>query len=232
MIIFDYVYKETYVLILILAIVFYIISKTNTQILLSIIILLILSYISYNYILKISKNKQDNDKTVDKYIDKSLENKKQTINKNYIVGVFPDKIKYLTKDDKLVEIIMNINFVKKFDKYRYADIINISDEMMKIYIYILSDRYEPRQYFSEFINLRQSILELMYSYYVIVPEKLKYIYGIKPHEELKKSIYNFISYTRNMITILENYSRIEKKIEYLEDSYYRPYNKVESNLIP
>lgn len=232
MIIFDYIYKETYILILILSIIFYIISKTNTQTLLSIIIILILSYIVYIYIISLSLDKEKHDKTVDKYINKSLEKKEQTISKNYVVGVFPDKIKYLTKDDNLVEIIMNINFVRKFDKFRYADIINIADEMMKIYIFILSDRYKPEEYFSQFIDLRQNILEIMYSFYVVVPKKLAYIYGLNPYEELKKSINNFTIYTRNMISILENYSKIEKKVYHLEDTKYRAYNKVETNLIP
>lgn len=232
MIIFDYVYKETYIIILILAFIFYIVSKTNTKILLSIIIIIILSYIAYNYILNISLNKKNNEKTINKYIEKSLEQVKQTVSKNYVVGIFPDKIKYLIKDEKLVEIIININFVRKFDKYRYADILNIADEMMKVYIFILSDRYKPEEQFSEFINLRHNILEILYSFYIILPNKFKYIYGVNPYEELKKSITDFTIHTRKMINILENYAKIEKKVYYLEDSLYRPYNKLEANLIP
>jgi hypothetical protein len=232
MILLDYVYNEFYISIIILAIIYYIISKNKDNILLSIIIIIIIGYFIYTYIEKLSlekKNKEDNDM---KYINKNVSGDETTISKNFSVNVIPKEIKYLVKDKKLVNMIININYVKKFDKGRYADLINIMDKYMKIYIYILSDRYKSQDYFNHFIDLRNNILEILYSFYVIVPDKLKYVYGVNPIEELKNTIINFTSYSRHMISILEKYSKIEKKVEYLNDSKYRPYNDVDYHTLP
>jgi hypothetical protein len=228
----EYVYKEYYIAILILAIIYYLISKNKDNILLSIIIVIIIGYFIYNYIQKILLIKKEDKKNEIKYINKNVSGDETTISKNYTVNVIPKDIRYLVKDEKLVKMIININFVKKFDKGRYVDLINIMDKYMKIYIYILSDRYKIEEHFTQFIDLRYNILEILYSYYVITPDKLKYVFGVNPLEELKKTIIEFTGYSRNMIGILENYGKIEKKVKYLDDTLYRPFNDIDYHTLP
>lgn len=228
----DNIYNEFYASILILAIIYYLISKNKDNILLSIIIIIILGYFVYYYLIKIStdkKTKEDNDM---KYINKNVSGDETTISKNFIVNVIPKDIKYLVKDKKLVDMVININYVKIFDKGRYTDLINIMDKYMKIYIYILSDRYKPEEHFNHFIDLRNNILEILYSFYVIIPDKLKYIYGVNPLEELKNTIINFTAYSRGMIGILEKFSKIEKNVKFLNDTKYRPFNDIDYHTLP
>ena len=49
---------------------------------------------------------------------------------------------------------------------------------MKIYIFILADRYDIYDYFTTFIDLRTTIIKELYSLYIITPIKLTYIFNI------------------------------------------------------
>ena len=59
--------------------------------------------------------------------------------------------------------------------------------------------------------------------YIILPQKMKNNFGFNSFDELKKSINDFIIYSRKMITILERYGYNEKKVHYLEDTKVKPY---------
>jgi hypothetical protein len=63
----------------------------------------------------------------------------------------------------------------------------------------------------------------MYGIYVILPVEMKYYYGFNSFDELEKSINDFMKYSRNMIKILERYGYQEKKVYYLKDTKYKPY---------
>jgi hypothetical protein len=88
---------------------------------------------------------------------------------------------------------------------------------------MLGDRYDIKNDFSNFINTRTEIIKELYSSYLISPIKLKYIYNLNPHNEIKKTIKNFMKHTRQMIIILERYAREKKGIYYLEDTKHKPY---------
>lgn len=89
---------------------------------------------------------------------------------------------------------------------------------------MLGDRYDINLYFTTFISLRTSIIKELYSIYIIVPDKFIYIYKINPFDEIKKTIYNFIKHTREMIIIIQKYAFNQKGIKYLEDTKYKPFN--------
>lgn len=129
-----------------------------------------------------------------------------------------------------MDIIININFTKKFDKEKYTNIILYMDKLMKIYMYILSDRYSIYIYMPIFIELRNKIIEIFYSLYVIIPQKLTHTYGFETYDEIKKSLNNFKIYSKEMITIIEKYGKINKNILYIEDTKYKPYNVIKNNI--
>ena len=54
--------------------------------------------------------------------------------------------------------------------------------------------------------------------------KMKFFYGFNSFEELKKTIINFINYSRKLITIIERYAKQEKNIHYLEDTKYKHFD--------
>ena len=131
-----------------------------------------------------------------------------------------------------MKIITNLRFIRKFDNAKYTDIINLMDKIMKIYIYILSDRYGADIYIPIFMDIRYNILEILYSLIIVVPDKFKHIYGLNSYSEINKSIEEFLKYSRHMLKILENYGKLNKGIIYIQDNKYRPYNSLENNRVP
>ena len=123
-----------------------------------------------------------------------------------------------------------IRFIKIFDNAKYLFIVGTMEKLMKLYIFMLGDRYDINIYFTSFISLRTSIIKELYSIYIIVPNKFVYIYKINLFEEIKKTIQNFLSHSRKMIITIQNYAFKEKGIKYLEDTKYKPFNLNNNNL--
>ena len=71
-----------------------------------------------------------------------------------------------------MDILFNIRFIKKFDKTRYSNMIIYMDKLMKIYIYILADRYDINIYLPIFTDTKNSIIEIFYSLIFVVPNKI------------------------------------------------------------
>lgn len=230
---FENVYSELYTYIIILALIFYLISSKKIETLVSIIIIIIIGYYLFIYLQELSEKKELIDENNVSYLNNSIKDREKTPSNNYIIGVFPKNIKYIQKNEELMNMLLNIKFVKKFDRNRYADLINICENLMKEYIFILAERYDPREHLSIFIDLRYNALETLYSFFVIVPKKLNYIYGIDTYKELYDTIDKFRTETREMITTIENFAKIKKKIIHLDDNKYRPYNTINSmHLVP
>jgi len=103
---------------------------------------------------------------------------------------------------------------------------------MKIYIYILANRYDINDYFTTLLDMRYLILKNMYSIFVIIPQTLKNIYGLDTYKELYKSINEFNIYSKKMINTVERYGRLGKKIHYLEDNKLRTYDTTDIYELP
>ena len=97
------------------------------------------------------------------------------------------------------------------------------DKFYKIYMFILSDRYDVKKYFGIFIDLRNMIIREMYALYIILPMEMKYYFGFNSFNELKRSINDFIEYSGKLIKIIERYGYQEKEVYYLTDIKYKPY---------
>jgi hypothetical protein len=212
-----------YIAILILAIIFFFISNQKLNILIAIIIIIIISYFYLNKIKDYNDNNKLNDKNIISSINKDIKERQYISNENYFFKKFSNEIKYLQKDKKLLDIIINIRFIKRYDSSKYTNIVLYIDKLYKIYIFILANRYDIKKYFSTFILLRNTIIRELYSIYIILPVKMKYYYGFDSFVELKKSTSDFIEYSRKMITILERFGYQEKEVYYLNDTKYKPY---------
>ena len=143
-----------------------------------------------------------------------------------------NNVKHLVKNKEFVNIIYNIRFIKKFDKTRYTNLIIYMNKLMKVYIYILSDRYDINMYLPIFNDIRNDILEYFYSLIFVIPDKFKNIYGFDPHSEIDKSLSEFREKVKDMLTILTNYGKIGMKKEYINMEYYRPYEKNQELYLP
>ena len=207
MIIYNY-----YFAIFILALIFFLISNKNPSILIAIIIIIIIGYYYYNFI------EDYNNKLKINYKNQitTLETDINTNNNERNV------ISYLNNDKQMIDLLFNIRFIKVFDSHKFSNLIVLFEQLMKLYIFMLGDRYDMNDYFSTFMNTRTAIIKELYSSYLITPIKLKYIYKLNPYDEIKKTIEDFKKHTRAMIIVLEKYAYQKKGIYYLDDTKYRP----------
>jgi hypothetical protein len=212
-----------YIASLLLAIIFFLISTKNVNILISIIIVIIIGYFYFNKIYEYNDINKTTKVNLIKNLNSDIKDRKFTNDNVYYLKKFPNKILHLDKDETLLKIILNIRFIKQYDYEKYTNLINYFEKFLKIYIFILSDRYDIKQYFSIFVSLRNTIIEEMYSVFIILPQKMKNNFGFNSFDELKKSIQEFIIYSRKLITILERFGYYEKKVYYLEDTKVKPY---------
>ena len=177
MIIYNY-----YFAILVLSIIFYLIANKNPSILLAIIIIIILGYYYLFKINNYNDNLINNYKNKIKLIETEFKNRKEVSTNDYIFKKFPVEIKYLDQDSYLIDLLLNIKFIKIFDQAKWSDIILLFEKLMKVYIYMLGDRYDIRIYFKTFLHIRTTIIKELYSIFIIIPQKLKYTYNLNPFE--------------------------------------------------
>lgn len=221
-----------YYIIIILAIFYYILSKNNSSILLSIIIIIIAFYYIDNYIKGNDIiNKSDNNIKKDN-IQREVKDIIEVSNDNFYVNKNNKNTKYLIKNKEFMDILFNIRFIKKFDKTKYSNMIINMDKIMKIYIYILADRYDINTYLPIFTDIKDNILEIFYSLIFVIPNKFKHIYGFDPQVEIDKSLKDFRTKIKDMITVITNYSKIGKEEAYINIHKYIPYEKNKEHYLP
>lgn len=219
-------YYNYYIAILIIVLIYFIISYQNINVLISIIIIIIISYFYINRIRDFDNQNKQNFKNKLAVLNKDIKYRQYiTDNNNYFLKKFPEQIEYLYKDNVLLDIVLNIRFIKRYDLEKYTNILFHIDKLYKIYMFILGGRYDIETYFNIFVDLRNMIIREMYSIYIILPSKMKYYYGFSSFNELKKSINDFMEYSAKLIKILERYGYQEKEVYYLPDIKYKPYEK-------
>lgn len=221
-----------YSVIIFLALIFFIISKNNTSVLLSIIIIIIIYYyLDYNIKTNINEKNNTESKIIDK-IENDIDSIKELNTNNFYINVNSGNIKFLVKNKEFIDIIKNLRFIKKFDKTRYNNLIILMNKLMKIYVYILSDRYDVYEYIPIFNDIKNDIFEILYSLVFVVPEKFKKIYGFNPKDEIDNSLSYFRIKVANMIKILNNYGKLRKDKKYLDIHKYSPYEKNKELYLP
>jgi len=108
-------YYNYYVAILIISLIFFIISGNEVKILLSIIIIIIISYYYFTKINDYNDINTQNRNNIIKSINSDIQKRKYTNNDNYYIKKFNKNIKFLINDEKLLDIILNIRFIMKYD---------------------------------------------------------------------------------------------------------------------
>jgi len=231
MIIFENIYSEFYLAIISISILFALLYRVEKKTIIIIIVILLVSYTIYYYLYQLSDIREKSISNVKNTINEDIKGRKEVHEDLFYTRSFPTNLKYLKENPKLMSIVTNIRFVKKFSKSRYSDILLNMNSLMKVYIYILSDRYSFRQ-IDLFMDLRDNIIELMHSLILIVPEYLKHTYGFNAYDEIDKSINEFSILSREMMEVLKKYSKINLNEIYVPDDKYKPYNAIQNSSFP
>ena len=232
MMIYNDIFNRYSYIIIILAIIYYIISKNKSSILLSIIIIIIAFYYVNNYIKETDIKYKTNTIKKEEKIIEEVKDIVELSTDNFYIQKNDKNVKYLIKNKEFMDILFNIRFIKKFDKTRYSNMIIYMDKLMKIYIYILADRYDINTYLPIFTDIKNSIIEIIYSLIFVVPNKFKHIYGFDPQVEIDKSLSKFRTKIKDMLTVMTNYAKISKKNVYINNDKYIPYEKNKEHYLP
>lgn len=208
-------------------------AKQNAQILLSVIIVSFI-YISIDNNIKNNiSEKNDKKNKIEESLTNDIKNIEQINVENLYTFYNKNKnVRFLVDNKKFINIIYNIRFIKKFDKTRYNKIIINMNKMIKIYIYILSGRYEINTYLPIFYDIKDTILEIFYSLIFVIPQRFKHIYGFVPHDEIEKSLNDFIDKYNKMLSIIINYGNVEKKYAHINYEKYKPFEKNKEAYLP
>ena len=211
-------YNYIYLVVLILAILFYFLKFIDKKSILSLIIIIIIGYILYNYISINNKIFLNKELLFKKKINDTIINLDNSLSTYLIdINIVPKKFKYILNDEILVNIIKDIFFLEKINKSRFTELLINIDYFMKIYIYILNDIYDIKYYIKNLIGIKDNTINILQSYLNFTNLNKKY------YDILNKNIYIFIFRARKMITIIENYSKYEKNIFHLDDTIINPY---------
>ena len=223
---------QYYYIIILFAFFYYFLSKRNPTILLSILILIIVFYYYNNYRKENEAQfKAESSKKEDKIRDE-VKDVVELSTDNFYLHKNNKNIKYLVKNKEFMDVLFNIRFIKRFDKTRYSNMIVNMDKLMKIYIYILADRYDTNTYLPIFTDIKNNILEIFYSLIFVVPNQFKHIYGFDPQTEIDKSLSDFRNKIKQMLTVITNYAKIDKQKVYVNNDKYMPYEKNKEHVLP
>jgi len=221
-----------YYSLILISVIFYIISKYNTSVLISIIIVIgIFFYIDNN--IKKNISEKNNDEIIkNEGLESVVKDVSDVNTDNYYIGNNNKNVKYLIKNKEFVSILYNIRFIKKYDNARYTKLIIYMNKLMKIYIYILSDRYTLNTYLPIFTDTKNDIIEIFYSLIFVIPERFNHIYGFNPHEEIDKSLSDFRVKIKYMLSVMINYGSVSKNNIHINMEKYRPFEKNKESYLP
>lgn len=212
-------------LLLLLAVIFSQLRNSSVKTLLS--IMLIVMMIAAYFVVW---NDRVSDSPHISKLESDTKDRREAVSPSFEIKRFGGKFKYLEENADFVEIAVDLRFIRIFDKARFGDLLIHMDKMQKVYMYILSGRYDPVLYISTFIDLRQATTEIMYSFYLVVPQQLQHTYGIDTYAELKRNVNRFTVATRKMLYVLYAFAKAQG--HHVSDEYLHPYEHSRINVLP
>lgn len=207
------------------AVLFYILQRLAVSSLLAIILLILM----VGAFIWITYHNTSSTAPSPSILTKDMQDRKEIVATNYVIKR-AQKLKYLEQNPELKAIALNLRFTRIFDKARFSDLLIHMDKLQKVYMYILAGRYKPTQYIPIFKDLRTSTSEIMYSFFMVVPQGLNHTYGVKPYNELEEGIAMFNVATRTMINVLQNFAK-SNGFHVVQD-HVHPFEKDRRNLLP
>jgi hypothetical protein len=199
---------------LLIAFAFYSIRQSDTNTLLSIIVIAGAVWLAYEYLRNQSKTIDAGQDNKIARLDSEAKWQEGHVAERHAdmaaLPPFPKKgFKYIKTNPILVDIATDLNVIRIFDRARYGDMCHLLNSFQKTYEYILSDRYDAGQYLPIFQDLGDAVIENMYSSVFVLPSKLKHVYGVNPDALVQKNIDRFMVLRRKMSSVLESYAKKE-----------------------
>lgn len=209
---------EIFLGLFLMAILFYQLQQADMKTVINILLFTLWGAAFWYYLQTQQKQKTEIQQSKEKILDeenKDLLKHPEIQSQVYSIKAAPKKgLIYLKENKVLLDLAQDIVFVKTFDRQKYQELLVYLNQFQKTYMYILAERYPCQSYVPTFLDVRESILEILYQCYLVVPAQFKHIYGFDPYQVLEKNIHTFIKLSRTMIEVLENFCRMDLKEYY------------------
>ena len=208
----EHIKDDLWILVALGSAAFYFMRSTQNEVLVGILIMTLWAWIALGYLDGKSDEIEASASSTLGFL-KDAEKRKasgavEIVSDVYDVSRIPHQgLKYVAGNKDFVAIINDLNFVKIFDKSRYLDLVVHMDKLQKNYVFTLSKRARSRDNVPIFVDLRDAVLEILYSLYLIVPPKLRHTYGIHPYNVIRENIRRFHAHTDRMLQVLHNFNK-------------------------
>lgn len=204
----------TYWELILFAILFSLLVLLKTEALLSVIVLIIL-YIIYRYYTQ--QYARDNPDVVRSYVDKDISD---------------NGYRFVERDNDFITMLRLLEFTKRYDQTKFSNLLEKLDAFVKTYVFLLADRWKIDLLMPDMYSLRLQILDILYSYYLVLPVRMRHVFGFRPLDRLREVIDLFDRRSKEMIGVVRLYAKHEKGIVHLEDYTVAPYNLKEDGALP
>lgn len=222
--------KQYFPILFLGAVLFFQLNQQETSTLLSILLMCIFAGGAFYWVWMHQREVQKKEEVGKQNLQGSVEGRKEIVTPHYDVAKF-GKIKHVLQNPEFLAILQDLRFVRIFDKARYADLILYMEKFQKIYMYVLAGRRSCLTSVATLTDLRDGILELLYSLVYIVPEILRHSYNIDPPKVVQRNIENFTVISRRMMEIVHSYceSQCQPRTQTIAP---RPYETMQDQRLP
>lgn len=202
---------EEYVLVaaVVAAVVFAQVSAANTNTILALLFMMGATATAFVFVLSPKRSAQSTAAaTQDSRLQAAIGDRREAYTDPYSIARF-NKLRFLPQNPSLRAIAEDLRFVRTFDKARYGDLLLHMEKFQKTYQYILGERMPPRFGIHTLMDLRDAVLEIMYSLVFAVPATFRHTYGFLPYPVITQNTETFTALSRKMLQVVENFARAQ-----------------------
>lgn len=196
--------KQYFPILFLGSVLFYQLNQQDTSTLLSILLMCVFAGVAFYWVWTNHGELRKKEEMGKQKLQESVEGRKEIVTPHYDIGKF-GKIKHVLQNPELLAILQDLRFVRIFDKARYADLILYMEKFQKTYMYVLAGRRSCSTNVATLSDLRDGILELLYSFVHVVPEILRHSYDLDPPRVVQRNIENFTAVSRRMMEVVYSY---------------------------
>lgn len=140
----------------------------------------------------------------------------------YIIHKPLKDIYHIKKNNLIKDILYRLKFLQIYEDQQYLDIVVMIEYFLKIHFNVMIDKYDYITYYNILEDIRDEILNALYSCYFNIPKYSKTYDSINLEADLKQSIYRLQSITMKLLKIVRN--------KYQVPSHQKTFDKDKNNM--